>query len=157
MTKIAADIMTRNVISVRPTALVPEIAALLSNHAISAVPVIDAQGHLQGMISEGDLMKPFSAEAQTKRAWWLEVLAEGSSLAPEFLNYISQDKRPAAELMSRDVITVPMTATAPEVADLLIKHRIKRVPVMDGPKMVGIISRADIVRAIASAGSIEGR
>lgn len=153
VTKTAADIMTRKVVSVPPNALVPEIAALLSKHAISAVPVVDAQGHLLGMISEGDLMKPFSAEVQAKRAWWLEMLAEGEALAPEFVNYIARDKRTAAELMSRDAVTVPMTATAPEVADLLIKHRIKRVPVMDGPKLAGIVSRADIVRALA--GTVE--
>lgn len=152
MTKNASDIMTCNVISVSPAARVPEIAALLAKHAISAVPVIDTQGHLRGMISEGDLMKPFSAEIQAKRAWWLEVLAEGETLAPEFLNYIAQDKRLASDLMSRDVVTVPRTASASEVADLLIKHRIKRVPVMDGLKVVGIVSRADIVRALAGAG-----
>ena len=151
MTQSAADIMTRNVISVAPTAQVPEIAALLAKHSISAVPVIDAQGYLQGIISEGDLMEPFGTEIQAKRAWWLELLAEGETLAPEFLKYVAQDSRRASDLMCRDVVTAPITASVPELADLLIKHNIKRVPVMDGLKIVGVVSRADIVRSLAHA------
>lgn len=149
MTTTAATIMTRDVISVGPHTAVREISALLAKHAISAVPVIGADGELLGMVSEGDLMKPFSAENQVKRAWWLEMLAEGEQLAPEFRQYIAMDNHTAHDVMTREVITAPVTATLPELAGLLTKHRIKRVPILDGKKVAGIVSRADIVRSIA--------
>ncbi len=144
----AATIMTRNVVSVSPGASVPEIAALLTKHGISAVPVIDASGKLLGMVSEGDLMAPFNKKSQERRAWWLEMLAEGKSLAPEFLEYISLDHHIAADLMTRNVITANETATIPEIADLLMKNRIKRMPILRDGRVVGIVSRADIVHAL---------
>lgn len=146
----AAQIMTRDVISVGPSTPVPQIAALLVKHAISAVPVIDAQGHLLGMVSEGDLVRPVTAEMQKKREWWLEMLAEGESLAAEFMDYISQNKRTATDLMTHEVITAPTTATMEEVAGLLDKHHVKRVPIMEGRRVVGIVSRANIIRNLAS-------
>ncbi|HTQ71073.1 MAG TPA: CBS domain-containing protein [Acidocella sp.] len=145
----AATIMTRNVISVGPDAPVVAVAALLVKHGISAVPVVDKSGKLCGMISEGDLMKPFGVKVQARREWWLEMLAEGERLAPEFLAYISEDHHTAGNLMTRDLVTVTESATVPEVADLLIKNRIKRVPVVRDGAVVGIVSRADIVRTLA--------
>lgn len=149
MTATAASIMTRNVISVGPNALVPQIAAILMKNAISAVPVIDSQGRLLGMVSEGDLMKPLTTEVQEKRDWWLEMLSEGEHLAPEFLDYISQNKRTASEIMTDNIITAPITATREELAGLLDKHHIKRVPIMEGQRVVGIVSRANIIRSLA--------
>ena len=144
----AATIMTRNVVSVAPGASVPEIAALLTKRGISAVPVIDASGKLLGVVSEGDLMTPFNKKNQERRAWWLEMLAEGEPLAPEFLEYISLDHHIASDLMTRNVITANETATIPEIADLLMKNRIKRVPVLRDGRVIGIVSRADIVHAL---------
>ena len=148
MSDSAATIMTRDVVSVSPGASIPEIAALLTKRGISAVPVIDASGKLLGMVSEGDLMTPFSTRDQARRAWWLEMLAEGETLAPEFLEYISLDRHTASDLMSRNVITATETANVPEIADLLIKNRIKRVPILRDGRVTGIVSRADIVRAL---------
>jgi CBS domain-containing protein len=148
MSDSAATIMTRDVISVGPGAGVPEIAALLTKHGISAVPVIDAAGKLLGMVSEGDLMIPFNTKNQARRAWWLDMLAEGESLAPKFLEYISLDQHIASDLMTQNVITANETATIPEIADLLMKNRIKRVPILFDGHVAGIVSRADIVRAL---------
>ena len=150
----AATIMTRDVVSVGPGVAVPEIAALLSKHGISAVPVIDSAGKLLGIVSEGDLMTPFSAKNQARRAWWLEMLAEGTRLAPEFLEYISLDRHVASDLMTRKVITANETATIPEIADLLMKNRIKRVPILRDGRVTGIVSRADIVRALGASCSV---
>jgi len=145
----AADIMTREVVTARLTDTVAVVARLLADHAISAVPVCDARGALAGIVSEGDLMRPFGQANAMRRAWWLDLLAEGTALAPEFLDYIKTDRRRAQDLMVSPVLTVPETASVPDIADLLAQSHIKRVPVMRGSKLVGIVSRADIVKALA--------
>ena len=147
MADTAAAVMTHNVISVRPDAGIPEVAATLAKHNISAAPVGDGSGTLLGMISEGDLLQPFSAKAQARRAWWLEMLAEGERLAPEFLDYISTDRHTAADLMTRTPVTAQESTGLSDIADLLITHHIKRVPILRGETLVGIVSRADLVRA----------
>jgi CBS domain-containing protein len=149
MNKTAADIMTHDIVSVRPGDTVPVIAAALGKRGISAAPVVDAEGKLLGIVSEGDLMRPFGARSVVRRDWWLEMLAEGERLAPDFLDYIRQDHRTASDLMTRDVVTVAGDMPVAEIADVLAQHRIKRVPVMQDGKMVGIVSRADILRALA--------
>ncbi len=145
----AAEIMTVKVVSVHPADAVAVVARQLASHGISAAPVLDADGVLLGMVSEGDIMRPFGAKNQMRRAWWLEMLAEGEDLAPDFLEYIKQDNRKAADLMSREVVSVPETALLGEIADILAEHHIKRVPVVRDGRVVGIVSRADIVRALA--------
>lgn len=145
----AASIMTRDVVTCGPDATVAEVAALLAEHEISAVPVCDKDGRLLGMLSEGDLMRPFGAANEMRRAWWLGMLAEGTELAPEFLDYVRVDKRRAHDLMTREVITATERTSAGEIADLINKHRIKRVPILRDGKLVGIVSRADLVRALA--------
>ena len=145
----AASIMTTTVISVRPDDTVAKVARLLAANHISAVPVCDADGKLLGMLSEGDLMRPFSTETEVRRAWWLRMLAEGTELAPEFLEYVREDRRRAKDLMSTEVVSVGERTSARGVADLMMQHRIKRVPVLRDGKVVGIVARADLVRAIA--------
>lgn len=149
MTRSVASIMSRNIISVAPDTGVAQIAALLSKHGISAVPVIDASGKLLGMVSEGDLLSPFSTSNQARRSWWLDILAEGETLAPEFVQYVSLDHHMAADLMTRKVITATEDTSIAQVADLLIQKHIKRVPILRDGRVTGIISRADIVRAIS--------
>ncbi len=145
----AASVMTRDVITAGPNATVAEVADLLARHDISAVPVCDEKGALLGMLSEGDLMRPFGAANEMRRAWWLGMLAEGTDLAPEFLDYVRVDRRTARDLMTRDVVTASEGTSLSEIADLMHKHRIKRVPILSDGKVVGIVSRADVVRALA--------
>lgn len=147
----AAAIMTTNVITAAPEDTVARVARLLATNHISAVPVCDAEGRVVGMLSEGDLMRPFSTETETRRAWWLRMLGEGTDLAPEFLAYVRQDQRRARDLMVTPVVTATEQTSAREIADLMMQHRIKRVPVLRDGKLVGIVSRADLVRAIAHA------
>jgi CBS domain-containing protein len=149
MADTAAAVMTRNVISVPPDAGIAEVADTLTKHGISAAPVVDASGKLLGMISEGDLLQPFSGKNRARRAWWLELLAEGERLAPEFLEYVSIDRHMAADLMTRQLVTAQESTPLSEIADLLTSHHIKRVPVLRGETLVGIVSRADLVRAFA--------
>lgn len=145
----AASVMTREVITVSPDATVAKVAAVLAEHDISAVPVCDTNGALLGMLSEGDLMRPFGAANEMRRAWWLGMLAEGTGLAPEFLDYVRLDRRRAQDLMVRDVVTATERTSLSEIADLMSKHRIKRVPILRDGKLVGIVSRADVVRTLA--------
>ena len=145
----AANIMTTKVISAGPDDTVAKVARLLVDSHISAVPVCDADGMVVGMLSEGDLMRPLGTESAIRRAWWLRMLAEGTELAPEFLNYVREDQRRARDLMSTPVISVTERVSAREIADLMMRHRIKRVPVLRDGKVVGIVARADLVRAIA--------
>ncbi len=156
MTSTAADIMSRNVISVAPDAGVPEIAAILGKHDISAVPVIDFNGRLVGMISERDLLSPFSSSNKARCAWWLEMLAEGEALAPEFIQYASLDRHAAMDLMNRQLVTAKEDTPVAEIAEMLLKHGIKRVPILRDGHVVGIVSRADIVRALCAHPAEQG-
>jgi CBS domain-containing protein len=156
MSLTAADIMTRTVLTAAPDDTVAKVARLLSDHKISAAPVCDAAGHLLGMVSEGDLMRPFIKENDLKREWWLEMLAEGSQLAPAFIDYVKADHRRAVDLMTSPVITAREDMSVPDVAELLSGHLIKRVPVLRDGRITGIVSRSDIVRALAYTPEEEG-
>ena len=147
----AATIMTTHVVTAGPDETVAQVARTLAANHISAVPICDKDGTLLGMLSEGDLMRPFSTETEMRRAWWLRMLAEGTDLAPEFLSYVRADQRRARDLMVTPVITATEQTAVREVADLMMKHRIKRVPIVRGGKVVGIVARADLVRAIAQS------
>jgi CBS domain-containing protein len=149
MTLTAADIMTTRVKTVGPDASVAEIARLLSDNQISAVPVCDAHGQVLGMLSEGDLLRPVGRHTADKRAWWLNLLAEGTDLAPSFLECISVENQRARNLMVAPVITASPDASVPELADLLVTNHIKRLPVVRDGKLVGIVSRADLITALA--------
>ena len=150
MTVTAADIMTPKLVVVHPFDNVSKVAAVLSEHGISAAPVVDAEGKLLGMVSEHDLIHRLGAMNEKRRSWWLHMLAEGEELAPVFLEYMKQEKRITADVMTRDVVSVTDDVPVAEVVDLLAKHHIKRVPVLREGKVVGIVSRADIIRSIAS-------
>lgn len=147
----AMDIMTTEVLTVAPTTSVQEVAKLLSERGISGVPVVDSDNQVVGILSEGDLLH--RAETGTERArerprsWWLESLA--SDLARD---YVKAHARTAQDVMTRDVVSVYETTPLADVATLLETKRIKRVPVLRAGKLVGIVSRANLVRAVAAAG-----
>lgn len=145
----AADVMARRVVTVEPATSVREVARVLVRHGISAVPVVDGQRRVLGIVSEGDLLRPAEVSRDARSAWWLEMLAEGDALAPQFLDHVRSGGRHARDVMSHEVVTVPPTASLHEIATLLERHRIKRVPVVADGHLVGIVSRADLVRAMA--------
>jgi CBS domain-containing protein len=149
MTVYAESIMTRTVVTAGPDDTVSAVAALFSKHGISAVPVCDKDGKLLGIISEGDLMRPFGEANKLRRDWWLGLLADGEELAPEFVDYMRQDRRRAADLMTKEVVTASEDTPVGRIADLLQSHRIKRVPIVRDGKVVGVVSRADVIRALA--------
>lgn len=145
----ASSIMTRGVVTARPTDTVAHVARMLSEHGISAVPVCDDHGALLGMVSEGDLMRPFVDTSVKRRAWWLALLADGNDLAPEFLDYVRLDRHQVRDLMTTPVITAAESSQVTELAEQMVHNRIKRVPIVRDGKLVGIVSRADVIRAIA--------
>jgi CBS domain-containing protein len=128
-----------------------EIAALLASKHISAVPVCNPDGSIAGVVSEGDILKPFRESVRVRRDWWLGVIAEGENLPQDFIDYIRQDTRTAADVMVQHVISVEPDTTLPEIADLMVRHRIKRVPVLRDGRVVGVVSRSDLVAAISRA------
>jgi CBS domain-containing protein len=145
----ASSIMTRDVVTARPTDTVAHVARLLSDRGISAVPICDDDGALLGMASEGDLMRPFVDSNVKRRGWWLTLLADGTDLAPEFLEYVRLDRHKVGDLMTTPVITAQESASLTDLADEMVHHRIKRIPIVRDGKLVGIVSRADVIRAIA--------
>ncbi|HVH77065.1 MAG TPA: CBS domain-containing protein [Stellaceae bacterium] len=147
----ASEIMTKDVVTVSPDTPVCEIAQLLLAHGISAVPVVDEAGAPIGMVSEGDLVGRSEAEREARRDWWLSLLAEGESLHADFIASLKRPQRKAREIMSAPVVAVTEATEIPEIARLLANYRLKRVPVLRDGKLVGIVSRADLLRALAEA------
>jgi len=145
----ASDVMTTNVLSVGPDTPTRAVAKLLLEKSISAVPVVDATGAAIGMVSEGDLVQRELKRRTPSRDWWLEMLAEGENLATEFLDYIRAADRPVREVMRTPVVTVTEDMPIQVIAEILQEHSIKRVPVLRDGRVVGIVSRADLVRALA--------
>ena len=145
----AADVMTHDVVTVNTDTTVKEIAEILLAKGISAVPVVDAAGALVGIVSEGDLIHRVENETERRRSWWLELFADRERMAQDF---IKSHARKAGDVMTRQVVTVKPEMPLGEVSTLLEKHRIKRVPVVDGGKLVGIISRANLLRALVRVG-----
>jgi CBS domain-containing protein len=145
----AGDIMNRDVVSVRPDTPVSEIAELLLEHGISAVPVLGAAGEIVGIVSEDDLIRRHDMGTERSRPWWLTLFADSASLARE---YAKSRGRTAADVMVRDVVSVKEDTPVGEIANLLETHHIKRVLVAEQEKVVGIVSRANILQALASRG-----
>jgi CBS domain-containing protein len=146
----ARDIMTTEVVSVSPETPARKIAELLGKKGISAVPVVDSAGAPIGMVSEGDLIGRDETEREARRDWWLTLLAEGEALNPDFLAALRSPERVARDVMSAPVVTVGEETDINEIAQLLTAYRIKRVPVVRDGRIVGIVSRADLVRALAA-------
>ena len=154
----AMDVMTTNVITVDPSMSVQAVAQLLSERGISGVPVVDAANRLVGIVSEGDLLH--RVETGTERrpqrpagrrsSWWLNSIGSPQELARD---YLKSHGRTAADVMTREVISVADTTELADIAMLLETKRIKRVPVLSDGKLVGIVSRANLVRALAATKS----
>lgn len=143
----ARDIMTRDVVSVPVGTLVRDLAALLLEKNVSAVPVLAPDHNLVGMVSDGDLIGRNDADRIARRDWWLTEIAHGQP-GPEKLASIGE--RRVEEIMRAPVLTIDAWAPLAEIAKMLGVYDIKRLPVMQGGDMVGIVSRSDLVRALAT-------
>ena len=143
----AADIMTTSVIAVGPETGVREIAELLLAKRISAVPVVDGEYRVLGIVSEGDLMRRLENDSEERHSWWIEHFFSQSHDAE---HYIKAHGRTASDVMTRDVITVSVDMPLHEIAATLERNHIKRVPVTDNNKLVGIVSRANLLHGLTA-------
>ncbi|WP_428662406.1 CBS domain-containing protein [Reyranella sp.] len=142
----AIDVMVRNVVTVRPDDDVAHAIELLAEHDVSALPVVDDSGTVVGVLSEADLMRRREIGTEKHRSWWLEAITPGVTLATDFAK---EHGHKVQELMSDTVISASEETPLGEIAALLEKHRIKRVPVLRDGKLVGIVSRANLIQALA--------
>jgi CBS domain-containing protein len=150
----AKDVMTTEVVTVSPETTVQELARILSEKGISGAPVVDANNRLVGLVSEGDLLHRAETgterRIQRRRSWWLDSVAAEEEQARD---YVKAHGRTVADIMTRDVISADETTDLADIAMLLETKRIKRVPVVSGGRLVGIVSRANLVRALATTSS----
>ncbi|MBO0734149.1 MAG: CBS domain-containing protein [Methylocapsa sp.] len=154
---LAKDLMTPQVVTVAPDMVASEIARLMSKHGISGLPVVDADGAPIGMVSEGDLIGRTNFDREGRRDWWLTLFSETPLLSADSILALAKlfaklriRERRASEIMSAPIVTVSETTEVREIAELLTAHRIKRVPVLRDGKIAGIVSRANLVRAMAA-------
>ena len=143
----AADVMVTNVITVGLDACLQDVAHLLLTNRISAVPIVDSDGKVVGIVSEGDLMRRAEAGTGRRRSWWLSLLTGKEVLAAQ---YVKEHSRKVADVMTRDVITATPDTPLQDIANILEKNSIKRVPIIKDGKMVGVVSRANLLQALAS-------
>ena len=143
----AADVMTREIISILPDASIMEAVRLMLQHKISGLPVIDAAGKLEGIVTEGDFLRRVETGTERKRSRFVEFLLGPGRLAEE---YTHASSRRVNEVMTPDVHTVTEDAPLEQIVHLMERHRVKRIPVVRGDRMVGIVTRKNLMRALAS-------
>jgi CBS-domain-containing membrane protein len=145
----AKDIMTTPVVTAKPDTTVREIAETLLKRHISALPVVDDRNQVVGIVSEGDLIRRAEIGTdQRPRSWWLGLFADPST---EAADYAKSHGARARDVMSRKVIAAGPESTLIDIAEILEKNHIKRVPILDNGKLVGIVSRANLLQGLAMA------
>ena len=145
----AADVMVSPVITVGPDATVQDVADILNRNRISAVPVLSQQGKILGIVSEGDLLRRVESGTERHRSRWLALLTSKFKLRDE---YVKSHSHKVTDVMTSSVLTVSPDTPLGDIASVLEKNGIKRVPVVTDGKLVGIVSRANLVQAIATIG-----
>jgi CBS domain-containing protein len=141
------DVMTRNVISARVDDSILSAARLMLQNRISGLPVLDASGTLVGIVTEGDFLRRGELGTTKRRPRWVEFLLGPGKLAEE---YVHQSGRRVSEVMTRNPHTISEDETLESVVTLMERHRVKRLPVMRNGQLVGIVSRANLLHALAS-------
>jgi CBS-domain-containing membrane protein len=141
----AKDLMSHDVISVTPETTVLQAARLMLQHRISGLPVVDASGNLVGILSEGDFLRRKETGTERRRSRVLEFIIGPGKIASE---YVHSHGRKVSEVMTRDVRTVDVEADLGQVVEAMERHRVKRMPVIREGKMVGIITRSDLLHAM---------
>jgi CBS domain-containing protein len=146
----AKDVMTRHVVTIAPNASILEALRLMLEHKISGLPVVNGEGNLAGIVTEGDFLRRAETGTERKRSRWFEFLVGPGALAAD---YVRSHARRVDEVMTTDVHTITEDAPLDDVVALMEKHRIKRLPVMRGGELVGILSRANLLHALAAIAS----
>ena len=143
----AEDVMTRDVISIDPDATVLQAARLMLQHRISGLPVIDKDGKLVGVVSEGDFLRRRETKTEHRRSRWIEFLMGPGRIAAE---YSHSHGSKVSEVITAAVQTVDDVTPLEDIVELMERHRIKRVPVMCGGEVVGIVTRSNLMHAMVS-------
>jgi len=143
----AADIMVKDVVTAGPEASVRELAALMLERRISGMPVVDRAGRLLGIVSEGDLIRRPEIDTDRVKLGWLRLLLSDEARARDF---VKSHGRKAREVMTQPAISVAADAPLAEVVRLMERHRVKRLPVVEHGKLVGLVTRADLLRALVA-------
>jgi len=150
---IVADVMTRNCITIAPDATVEDAVNLMLSRQISGLFVVDKAGDLAGVITEGDLLRRDELGTQRNHPWWLRLFVSPARQAADFTR---ANGRHVRDVMTVDVLSIPRDAPLEDVVETMEKNRIKRLPVTAGGKIVGVVSRSDLLRAlIGRVGNVE--
>ena len=144
----AADVMSREVVSIHPDAGILEALRLMLDRRISGLPVVDAAGALVGVLTEGDFLRRAELDTERHRSHWLAFLLGPGRLARE---YVRSHGRKVGDVMTHNVVSVSEDVTLAEIVRLMERHRIKRLPVTKAGRLIGIVSRRDLLQALASA------
>jgi CBS domain-containing protein/(2Fe-2S) ferredoxin len=142
-----SDVMTRAVVTIAPNATIQDAIRLMLGQRISGLPVVDAEGKLIGILTEGDLLRRAETGTEWHRPAWLNFLRGPARVADDF---VRSHGRYVDELMTRVIRTVDEEAPLEQVVETMEKQRIKRLPVMKDGRMVGVVSRSDLLRALAA-------
>ncbi len=143
----AHQIMTRNVITVTPETSIVDAASVMMQNHLSGLPVVDGTGHLVGIVSEGDFLRRFEIGTQRRRPNWLQFFVGPGREATEF---VQERGRKVGEVMTRSPLTVTEETTLEDLVRLMEQNHIKRLPVMRDETLVGIVTRANLLRTVAS-------
>lgn len=143
----AADIMVKDVVTVGPDALVMDVAALMLERHISGLPVVDGKGRVLGIVSEGDLIRRPEIETDRVKLGWLRLMLSDEARARDFVKHHG---RTAREVMTQPALSVAADTPLAEVVRLMERHRVKRLPVVEGGKLAGLLTRTDLLRALVS-------
>ena len=144
----AADVMTRDVMTVRPETPVAQAIRLMLDNNFSGLPVMNADGKMVGILTEGDLLRRSETGTERHRPRWLEILMGPARIAGE---YVRTHGRKVEDIMTTGVVSVAADTPLDEVVSLMERRRIKRLPVLDGDALLGIVSRADLLRSLLKA------
>lgn len=146
----ALDIMTPSVVTATPDMTIHDAARLFVDHHISGMPVVDATGQVVGIVSQGDLLhRAENGTGHGKRPWWLEFLL--SSPREQAARYVKEHGRLVGDVMSNQVISIFEDMPLDQIADLMERRHLKRVPVLTEGKLVGIVSRSNLIRALVAS------
>jgi CBS domain-containing protein len=143
---LAQDIMTKDVATVRPDTALADAITIMLDHHVSGLPVVDRDNRLVGVLTEGDLLRRTETGTEPTHARWLDFILGPGRLAAQ---YVRTHGRQVENLMTQDVATVAPETPLAEIVQLMESKRIKRVPVMRGDTLVGVVSRADLLRPLA--------
>jgi len=143
----AADVMTSKVISTGPKASIRDAAKLMLQYRISGLPVLDDHKRIVGIVTEGDFLRRAETGTARRHPRWLEFMLGPGKLADEYVHAFG---RKIEEIMTPDPICISQDMPLEEVVRTMEKHRVKRLPVVTHGRVVGIVSRANLVQALAS-------